>query len=85
MPCEAEVALAEDLLVLSMFEKAAEASKALLDRLMYSSARHIEEVRKRAAFVWLQAEFANGGLQHSWRYLQQAFQDDIGLDLATVW
>ncbi|KAK9836831.1 hypothetical protein WJX74_009156 [Apatococcus lobatus] len=85
VPCEAEVALAEDLLVLSMFKEAAESSKALLDRLIYSSLKQTGEVRKRAAFVWLQAEFASGGLQHSWKYLQQAFQDNIGLDLATVW
>lgn len=85
MPYEAEVAMAEDLLVLSMFKEAAESSKSLLDRLIYSTAKEADELRKRAAFVWLQAEFAAGALQHSWAYLQQAFQNDIGLDLATVW
>ena len=82
---EAEVAIAEDLLVLSMFKEAAESSKSLLDRLIYSTAKETGELRKRAAFVWLQAEFATGALQQSWTYLRQAFQDDIGLDLATVW
>lgn len=85
MPCEADVAVAEDLLVLSMFQEAAESSKSLLDRLIYSTAKDTDELRKRAAFVWLQAGFAVGALQHSWTYLQQAFQDDVGLDLATVW
>ena len=82
---DVEADLAEDLLVLSMFKEAAEASKVLLDRLMYCAKSKKVEVRKRAAFVWIQAEFASKGLENSWQYLQQVFQVDVSLDVVTVW
>ena len=85
MSCEEEVGIAEDLLVLSMFKEASDASKTILDRLTYAAREPHSVTRKRAAFVWMQAEFAIGSLAQSWQYLEQAFQDDVSTDVATVW
>ncbi|KAK9838434.1 hypothetical protein WJX84_010820 [Apatococcus fuscideae] len=52
---------------------------------MYCAKSKKVEVRKRAAFVWIQAEFASKGLENSWQYLQQVFQVDVSLDVVTVW
>ncbi len=85
MSCEEEVGIAEDLLVLTMFKEAAVASKTTLERLLYSPKDKQNALRKRAAFVWMQAEFATGSLEHSWQHLEQFFHDDVGADVATVW